>query len=301
MNIHCVVVTYNRLSLLRENIGALKAQTYPIDLVHVIDNHSTDGTSQWLDETVGSDPRFSVVHLPKNIGGAGGFAEGMKRAVVGGCDFVWVMDDDTIPGSTALERLVTASKAVGHIGFVCSKVVWSDGSPHKMNIPAIDNPPVICSDNGAGAIRCTLCSFVSSMYSATAIRRVGLPIREFFIWMDDVEFTNRLTAKGFVGLYVPDSVVLHKTPDNVSSTLAVASPSSAWKFYHLARNHVYFTRQRKKNVLSFYLSVLNRYRLYMRWIRRRTDTDENKQKFRRAIRQGMKEGLTFRPTIEFIP
>lgn len=42
--IAAVFVTYNRLSLLKECIQALIAQTYPLDKIIVVNNSSTDGT-----------------------------------------------------------------------------------------------------------------------------------------------------------------------------------------------------------------------------------------------------------------
>ena len=48
MKVNCVVVTYNRLALLRECLAAIEKQTYPIHKVIVIDNCSTDGTEDFL-------------------------------------------------------------------------------------------------------------------------------------------------------------------------------------------------------------------------------------------------------------
>ena len=105
MKISCIIVTYNRLPLLQECIAAVKNQTQPVDSIYIIDNQSTDGTSDYL-QTLKDDHSFIIVKLPENRGGAGGFSEGIRKAVMDGCDWVWVMDDDTIPSSTALEELV---------------------------------------------------------------------------------------------------------------------------------------------------------------------------------------------------
>lgn len=48
MNIVTVVVTYNRLVLLKQNIEALKKQTHTHTHIVVIDNCSTDGTAEFL-------------------------------------------------------------------------------------------------------------------------------------------------------------------------------------------------------------------------------------------------------------
>jgi Predicted glycosyltransferases len=99
-----LVVTYNRLKLLKENIAAITAQTYSVKHILVIDNNSQDGTKEYLDSLqIGG---LIVKHLAKNLGGSGGFYEGIKifeEQLTD--DFVWIMDDDTIPTSTALKRI----------------------------------------------------------------------------------------------------------------------------------------------------------------------------------------------------
>lgn len=44
------VVTYNRLELLKQVIDGLRNQTRKIDEIVVINNGSTDGTGEWLQD-----------------------------------------------------------------------------------------------------------------------------------------------------------------------------------------------------------------------------------------------------------
>jgi rhamnopyranosyl-N-acetylglucosaminyl-diphospho-decaprenol beta-1,3/1,4-galactofuranosyltransferase len=44
-----VIVTYNRLALLKECVKALETQERLPDAIVVVNNGSTDGTEQWLD------------------------------------------------------------------------------------------------------------------------------------------------------------------------------------------------------------------------------------------------------------
>jgi GT2 family glycosyltransferase len=53
-------------------------------------------------------------------------------------------------------------------------------------------------------------SFVSVLVDADAVRDRGLPLAAYFLWNDDFEFTTRL-LRGRVGLWCPDSRVVHKT------------------------------------------------------------------------------------------
>lgn len=80
MTINCVVVTYNRLALLKECLDALDKQTYPIHKIVIVDNCSTDGTGAFL-ESLANQSRYMIIRTIENIGGSGGFSLGLKTAV----------------------------------------------------------------------------------------------------------------------------------------------------------------------------------------------------------------------------
>ena len=113
MKIATVVVTYNRKNLVLECMNAILKQTYKVNRIFLIDNNSTDGTYEYLKENKILDEECVVYKkLEKNIGGAGGFFEGMKMAREENFDWVWVMDDDTIPNSDCLENLLKAKEYI---------------------------------------------------------------------------------------------------------------------------------------------------------------------------------------------
>ncbi len=72
---------------------------------HCDNNCSTDGTKEYL-KAYAVRPQFQVIRTEQNIGGAGGFSLGVKTSVLGGGDYTWMMDDDTIPSPKALEALM---------------------------------------------------------------------------------------------------------------------------------------------------------------------------------------------------
>ena len=69
-----VVVTYNRLTLLKGCIEALLNQDYENTEILIVDNNSTDGTREYVKEVVEQhSEKMKMLFLEKNIGGAGGF------------------------------------------------------------------------------------------------------------------------------------------------------------------------------------------------------------------------------------
>ncbi len=207
-----VVVTYNRSALLRECLDAVLGQLVGPDVVIdvvVVDNASTDDTPQVLDEYA---DRVEVIRLPTNTGGAGGFHDGLARALEGGADWFWLMDDDTIARPDCLERLLAAAdRSPVAVDVLASRVEWSDGRRHPMNGGILDDRfEQAFAAAALGGIALRGASFVSVLISRRAALEHGLPMKDYFIWVDDVEYTMRITRDG-LGVLVPDSVAVHKT------------------------------------------------------------------------------------------
>lgn len=291
MTIAAVVVTYNRLVLLKECLDAISRQTYQVSSIIVVNNASTDGTTEFLQQIV--DKQLVVKSFEKNIGGAGGFAEGISIATKMGVDAIWIMDDDTIPQADALHYLVRILSNKKNIGFVNSKVVWTDGSIHQMNIPGY----VHHDDLGGGIYAVRSASFVSLLVPSKIVREVGLPYREFFIWVDDAEFTSRIVKAGYKGYFTTSSVVVHKTATNYGASIKTATPESAWKFYYYMRNGMFASRGEKPWIVWFF-KHLNHLRLDIH--RTRNMDPKLKTLLKKNLWRGFVDGLTFSPRKEFV-
>ncbi len=130
-----VVVTWNRRELLQESLAAVLSQTLPPAQVVVVDNASTDGTTELLDADYG---HLDVVHLTRNTGGAGGFAAGIERALTHRPDLVWLLDDDTVRARPRPSAWPTCGRATRSIppeasGQRCWPARWS--GPTAATIP----------------------------------------------------------------------------------------------------------------------------------------------------------------------
>ena len=64
MRVIAVVVTYNRLELLKRNISCLR-KNEPLSGIVVVNNGSTDGTAEWL----AGEPSLHVISQ-ENVGGS---------------------------------------------------------------------------------------------------------------------------------------------------------------------------------------------------------------------------------------
>ncbi len=238
-----VVVAWNRRDLLSRNLDALGAQERPPDAVVVVDNASTDDSAA----VASAHPVVTeVVSMPVNTGGAGGFAAGIARAVVGhGADLVWIMDDDTVPMPGALAALLNAQgryPGPGRVAVAASRADWHDGAEHPMNTPRTRFGVRADARRAAGSVGARpvrSASFVSILLDADAVRADGLPVAAYFLWNDDFEYTSRLLRRR-VGLYVPASRVHHLT-----KVFGASDADPGPRFHNEVRNKVWlFTRSR---------------------------------------------------------
>ena len=285
-----VVVTWNRRELLLDALEAIYAQSPPPAAVVVVDNASTDGTPSAVSEQF---PTADLLVTGRNVGGAGGFARGMARALdTHDCDLLWLMDDDTVPRPGALAALVGAydsypatDTAAGSAGrrpaLVASRVVWTDGRDHPMNTPR--RKPGVRADERrrAAAVGCVpvrSASFVSILLDAGTLRERGLPVADYFLWNDDFELTTRL-LRGRHGLLCPASVVEHRT-----RTFRSTDADPGERFFYEVRNKVWLlTRSRGLSPLEKVVYGASTVRRWARTIAASHD--------RAVLRRGLLTGL----------
>jgi GT2 family glycosyltransferase len=236
MAVCAVVVTHNRRALLTECLAALRAQTRAADHVLVVDNASSDGTPRMVRE---EHPDVELVALEVNGGASGGFHEGLRRAHATGFEWIWSLDDDTIPEPDCLECLLAAADGLADEPvLLSSKAVWTDGHLHPMNQQGFERlrtgRVIAASERGLMPLRTA--TFVSLLVHRHAIDRHGLPLRRYFLWSDDIEFTARILRHD-PGYLVPASVAVHKT--DTAHTAINAAPA---RFYFHVRNSLYMLR-----------------------------------------------------------
>ena len=182
--------------------------------------------------------------LDANRGSAGGFKAGMEAAHAAGAEWLWLMDDDTVARPDALEQLLGADTDADARA---SKVVWTDGRLHPMNLPGIEReriePLIEAAPRRTLPLRVT--TWVSLLVHRRAVDRFGLPDERFFIWSDDLEYTARITRHGGRIDLVPASTAEHRTREPHT-----AVSQAGERFYFHVRNTLLMLRGRSWSPLE---------------------------------------------------
>jgi GT2 family glycosyltransferase len=324
-SIAAIIVTFNRKKLLLECIDSICNQSKKPNAIFIIDNNSSDGTALELMEknyilnselpniqkenrtenvTIQNNSHNSEITIFytlkfENDGSSGGFNLGLKLAYSLGFEWVWVMDDDTIPTKTALEILSEKKSIIPNIGFLSSKVLWRNDEIHLMNM-VCPNPFI----NGIAFNKYSThniylipsCSFVSMLISRQAISTVGLPIKEFYIWLDDIEYSRRIIKHNFLGFYVDQSIVYHKTLENYEASIQSSPLNTKWKFYYGLRNSIFLLRK-SNSTFKIPIKIVLQFCSHINEVFKR---ESNKWEYFKIIIKAYWAGMFFSPRIEKI-
>ena len=286
-----IIVTYNRKKLLLECIDSLEKQTKNETLdILVVDNASTDATDVELEPLVKAQ-RIMYQNTGCNLGGAGGFEYGVLAVMNAKYDYVWIMDDDTIPTKNALEEFYSFAKEKPDFGFLSSLVKWTDGSICTMNVQRKNIFKKLSSFN-AEVIPIQYATFVSLFISSETIREVGAPIGDFFIWGDDWEFTRRISQK-YNSYLIKNSIVIHKTIHNQGCNISNDIVERIPRYKLNYRNKLFIAKQEKmKGYIYYILTILKDILMVI------FKNVDNKQLRIETILAGVLDGIKFEPEIK---
>lgn len=209
--VSCIVLNWNGWRDTIDCLNALKRCTYADLSIIVVDNGSTNES---VSEIRTAHPDVPILESGRNLGFAGGNNIGIRRALAQGADYVWLLNNDTLPHHDALTALVTKAlidSRIGAVGSICSRAdqpgateAWA-GARVNLWIGYGRNTTEPQDDTWFHSLNGT-----SMLISRSALEDAGLLDERFFLYWEDTEFCLRLRKKGWRLAAAPDSYVLHK-------------------------------------------------------------------------------------------
>ena len=228
-----------------------------------------------------------VIRRASNEGSAAGFHEGLA-AVVGSDEFVLLLDDDNVPASGCLETLVAEYERLSssegplallayrpsHQADIAAGVPLSRCFPrndsflgfHVVDVPykiwrrlPFGKPP---NRAASETLVVPVAPYGGMFFHASLLDRIGLPERDFVLYVNDIEFSYRITrAGGRIALVTPALIDDLEGSWNLKSKFKTTfdkwlSGPSDMRAYYGCRNQVYF--ENKFCVDSRRMYALNR-------------------------------------------
>jgi GT2 family glycosyltransferase len=246
--------------------------------IYIVDNASADDSiealNRYIDSYTGSFT-LKLIQNDQNYGFAEGNNIGIRAALTDNMTYVLLLNNDTEVERNFMLSLITAAqdipdggafspkiffapgyefhkdryskKEIGHVIWYAGGVVdWNNvygENAHVDEVDMISGGDPIRTDFGTGA---------ALLLRTAAVRDTGLLDKNYFMYLEDLEYCLRLAKKGWNSYYVPSSVIYHK----VAQSSGIGS--------HL--NDYFITRNRM--LLGFsYMSLRTRFALVRESIR----------------------------------
>jgi GT2 family glycosyltransferase len=214
-SIRVVVVNWNRRELLRACLNSLANQTHPSYEVFVVDNGSTDGSAELVENLRASFP--VPLHLLRNVENRGFCAANNQGFAGCQSQFIALLNNDAEADPRWLEALHAAMRTED-IGMTASKIlVWED--PTRIDkCGHLIYPDGQNRGRGSGQIDRGQFDRIeevlwpdgcAAMYRRAMLDEIGGFDEDFFAYADDAELGLRARWAGWICLYTPHAVVRH--------------------------------------------------------------------------------------------
>lgn len=181
------ILTYNRKEELRVTLNKVINQQYKNIEIIVVDNASTDSTSEMM---VLEFPSVRYIRLDKNIG-ISGWNEGFKNA---NGDYILVLDDDSYPEDNALKDGIVWFSKNKKLGILAYNI-------HNSRTHASETE---CLFKQSGTF--TGCG---ALISRELIGRIGYFNERIFLYLHELDFSIRCREAGYEILYDDSLIVIH--------------------------------------------------------------------------------------------
>src|SRR5262245_12406695 len=193
MRVLAHIHTFNEAAVIERAIGGVERQTRRPDALIIVDNGSTDGA---LDR---SFPDWvTILRHPENVGVSGSIRNGITYAFEHGFDWIWILDADAVADPEALATMLDeysswpSSRQEETAFIACLPLDQPDNYPRQGCLFTPYGRVVVTPSPYQRCYACHITIWSGSLYSLSAIDRIGLPNPDYFLDRGELEYMYRV-------------------------------------------------------------------------------------------------------------
>lgn len=247
-DISIVTVNYNgwkdTCELIESLNDVIRSVTYEII---VVDNASKGDDVKILRERF---PDIRIIESQVNLGFAGGNNLGIREAE--GC-YIFLLNNDTIVREDGFDKLIERFETKPEIGVVCPKIKFIEpGNPIQFagytTLSAITLRNSLIGFGEADKLQydaphiSPYAHGAAMMIKRDAIEHAGLMPECYFLYYEELDWSERIKEAGYEIWYEPQCYIIHKESRSTGQ-------DSPLRTYYLTRNRLLFARRNRKGVL----------------------------------------------------
>jgi GT2 family glycosyltransferase len=223
-----LLVTYNRAHRIKAVLRALINQSWLPRRIIVVDNCSDDETRAIISQT--HYEGLVYLNTGNNVGHGAGLAHGLKWYIDNEFreEFILFAEDDSESKADWAESMINKIRVSSYSFLVL------DGLIHKLGKRV---PPKFVGDE---IVDVNFGLLDGAVMKTSLLKVVGLPVTDWFMMCDDMEYSTRIIAAGYkIGCIKNNFIeILHLGGGPEASTR-----TKMWRSYYQSRNHVHYVRR----------------------------------------------------------
>lgn len=210
-SVACVVLNWNGWADTINCVQALNRIEYPSLTTIVVDNGSTNDS---VSRIRAACPGLMLIETGRNLGFGPGMNVGLRYVLTQEAQYVWLLNNDTVPDPRCLEALVAKAQSDPSLGAIGSRLLyahdtskvqaWGGGRVNTW-IGYAKHATSMQSDAWFDYI-----TAASVLLPRRALEDVGLFDESFFLYWEDTDLCFRLRARGWSLGVASSAIVLHK-------------------------------------------------------------------------------------------
>ena len=255
--VYIILVNYNSIEDTIDCIKSIKRQDYKNIKTVVVNN---DSNKDFEEKIKNEFLDIIVIQEKENVGFAIANNHGIKIALEDNADFVMLLNNDTIIKQNYISMLLGSyeNNKENNIGIITGKIlfyepntlIWHAGGKINKIKGTVDIVGYKEEDYGQYN-NITYNDFASGccmLIPAKVIRDVGVMSDEYFLYYEDVDYCNKVKAKGYKIFSENNAEMFHK------ESASTKKGSNVYSYYYI-RNRFYYIKNNSKG--------LNKYMAYI--------------------------------------
>ncbi len=236
-----ILVNYKQTEKTLGCLRKLEGMSIKPDLVVVVDNLSSEESKNSLQSETFSFPVHFILN-EKNIGFAAACNQGINEAIARQKDsFIWLLNNDTLPDSKALEKLIDKAMETG--AGITGSLIQKPNGDFSGGVGFIH--PFFGSVRRPRGPKETGFNYVegsSFLISPRCLSQVGLLSEDFFLYFEETDYCVRARKKDFTIAWATESIVIHDIGSSTGGDLGLGKVP-----YFIdclaVRNRIHFARK----------------------------------------------------------
>lgn len=246
------IITYNNIKTIIPCLDSLNKQTYKNFDLFILDNNSSDQTVSLMKEFLRDHKQLAIkteiMESKKNIGFAKGVNIGIKKALKKENIYtILLLNSDTYFTEDLLANGINTLEENSEIGAALPKILYPDGKVWWMGTKVLSNSELLLTPtysitkhinkgenikfNNNQIITIDALTGCAVFIKVDAIKQTGLFDEKYFMYAEDIDYSNRLKKQNYKISLFTSGTVFHGVQDKKMDMKTVRSSLRKYKIY----------------------------------------------------------------------